>query len=100
MPNSVPDDIVKKFQNSLQMTVKLDTTLQKYEQDGGDAKFIKDVTRSIGIDKSMMKITNKRQGSVILTMEIKGDQSSSVDDLRSKLKNALHKDIAYPVLAI
>ena len=27
------------------MTARLDTTLQKYEKDGGDAKFIKEVTK-------------------------------------------------------
>ena len=28
----------------IEMTVKLDTTMKKYEQDGGDNKFIKNVT--------------------------------------------------------
>ena len=36
------------------MTVKLDTTLKQYEKDGGDDKFIKDVTQSIGVDPSLM----------------------------------------------
>jgi hypothetical protein len=42
------------------MTVKLDTTLQKYEEDGGDSKFIKEVTGSLKIDPSLMRITSKR----------------------------------------
>lgn len=53
------------------MTVRLDTSLQQYEEDGGDDKFINDITRSIGVDPSKMKIIRKREGSVILTFAIK-----------------------------
>ena len=82
------------------MTVKLDTTLQKYEDDGGDAKFIKDVTECLMIDPSLMKITNKRQGSVILTFRVKGGQDKPQEELKSKLKNVLLNELAYPVLEI
>ena len=83
------------------MTVKLDTTLKKYEDDGGDEKFIKDVTKSLGINKSLMKITNKRVGSVILDFNVKVyDLNMSTEDLKAKLKNALQNDISYPVLAL
>lgn len=82
------------------MTVKFDTTLKKYEEDGGDKKFIKDVTKSVGIDSSSMKITKKREGSVILDFTVKGDQNTSADVLKGKVKNALYNDIAYPVQAI
>ena len=61
-PKDVLDNVldVKNLNNSVDMTVKLDTTLQKYEVDGGDPKFIKDVTDSVKIGFSRMKITNKR----------------------------------------
>ena len=61
------------------MTVKLDTTSIQYEKDGGDAKFIKDVTKSIGVDPSLMKITKKREGSVILTFNVKSDKNISAE---------------------
>ena len=42
------------------MTVKLDTTMQKYEQDGGDQKFVKNVTSALKIDRSLMQVIAKR----------------------------------------
>lgn len=82
------------------MTVKLDTSLEQYEQDGGDKQFIKDITKSIGVDPSQMRITKKREGSVILTFIVNTDQPNATEQLKRKIKNALLNDIPYPVLNI
>ena len=42
------------------MTVKLDTTLEAYEMDGGDKNFIKNVTKLLKVDRKLMVITAKR----------------------------------------
>ena len=69
------------------MTVKLDTTMNQYEQGGGDAKFIKTVTQALKLDKSLMKVMNKRSGSVFVTFRVKTDGSISLDDLKGMLDN-------------
>ena len=80
---------LKDFKNSVEMTVKLDTTWQKYERDGGDTKYIKDVTDSIGIENSLMKITDKKPYFVIVTFKVKVDEHISAEDLKKKLIKAL-----------
>ena len=55
------------------MTVKLDTTMKAYEKDGGDKNFIEKVTRHLKIDRKLMTITSKRNGSVILTFRVQKD---------------------------
>ena len=57
--------------NQVGITARLDTTLKQYEQDGGDQSFIDDVTKSAGVHPSQMKITKKREGSVILSFIVK-----------------------------
>ena len=42
------------------MTIKLDTTLEAFENDGGDENFVSNVTKLLGIDKKLMVITAKR----------------------------------------
>ena len=78
--NKEDDDFKKDY---IEMTVKLDTTMEKYEEDGGDQKFVKNVTSLLKIDKSLMKVMAKRSGSVYVTFRIKTDGSISVDDLKS-----------------
>jgi hypothetical protein len=75
------------------MTVRLDTTMQKYEDDGGDYKFIKRVTTTLMIDRSCMKVMSKRLGSVIVTFRVKTDGSLSLDNLRNQLNNIFANQI-------
>ena len=42
------------------MKVKLDTNLAEFERQGGDQKFIENITTLLKIDKSLMIITGKR----------------------------------------
>ena len=83
------------------MTVKLDTTMQKYEQDGGDQKFIKNVTSALRIDRSLMKVMGKRSGSVFVTFRVKSDGNLSLKDLENLLGNLFAtKDIGFPVVGV
>jgi hypothetical protein len=83
------------------MTVKLDTTMQKYNEDGGNAKFIKTVTSALKIDQSLMKVTQLRSGSVYVTFTVDTDDSISLKSLKNKLNDLLNnKDIGYPVLSV
>lgn len=50
--------------------MRLDTTLEEYEADGGDRNFKRTVTRAMKIDMSLMQITGKRQGSVIIDFKL------------------------------
>ena len=56
-----------------EMTVKLDTTMKAFEKDGGDKNFIEKVTRHLKIDRKLMTITSKRNGSVIITFRVQKD---------------------------
>jgi hypothetical protein len=67
----------------LEMTVKLDTTMQKYNEDGGNDKFIKTVTSALKINPSLMKVTNLRSGSVYVTFTVDTDDSISLKSLKS-----------------
>lgn len=60
----------KRNYDQIETTVTLDVSLSQYEREGGDAKFIRDITKSIGVEPSQMKITKKRSGSVILTFTV------------------------------
>ena len=82
------------------MTIKLDTTMNKYEQDGGDKKFIATVTGALKINKSLMKVMNKRSGSVFVTFRVKSDGSLSLDDLKNMLNSLFETDIGYPVVGM
>lgn len=82
------------------MTVRLDTTLRQYERDGGDKQFIYDVTKSIGISSSQMRITYKREGSVILDFTVQTQQGLPYNQLKNKIKNAIYDDCPYPVLGV
>ena len=75
--------------------------MQKYEQDGGDNKFVKNVTNALKIDRSWMKVMNKRSGSVFVTFRVKTDGSISLDHLRNLLNNMFaNQDIGYPVVGV
>jgi methenyltetrahydromethanopterin cyclohydrolase len=65
------------------MTVKLNTTMQKYNEDGGNAKFIKTVTSALQIDQSLMKVTQLRAGSVIVDFTVETDGSISLNSLKN-----------------
>jgi hypothetical protein len=83
------------------MTVNLDTTMQKYEQQGGDKKFVKIVTKAVKIDRSWMKVVSKRSGSVFITFRVKSDGSVSLDDLRNQLNDLFtNQDIGYPIVGV
>jgi hypothetical protein len=65
----------------VELTVQLDTTMKLYEQGGGDEKFIKTIMDALKLDKSLMKVINKRSGSVFVTFRVKSDGSLSLEDL-------------------
>ena len=67
------------------MTIKLDTTLEAFEKDGGDENFIKSVTKLLDIDRKLMIITQKRQGSVIVTFRVQSEGNKSIDELRKHI---------------
>ena len=48
-------------------------TLQEYEEGGGDTQFIETVSAALNIDSSKVRITAKREGSVIITFEVDFD---------------------------
>jgi hypothetical protein len=64
--------------SQVEMTVRLDTTIQKYNDDGGNAKFIRTVTSALKIDQSLMKVTQLRSGSVIVDFTVDTDGSISL----------------------
>ena len=68
------------------MTIKLDTTLEAFEKDGGDENFIKSVTKLLDIDRKLMIITQKRQGSVIVQAAEGGIEGLSVDALMREVR--------------
>jgi hypothetical protein len=45
------------LKKQVEMTVRLDTTMHEYNENGGNANFIKTVTSALQIDKSLMKVT-------------------------------------------
>jgi hypothetical protein len=55
--------------------------MKLYEQGGGDEKFIKTIMDALKLDKSLMKVINKRSGSVFVTFRVKSDGSLSLEDL-------------------
>ena len=75
----------------VEVTVKLETSLKKYEKNGGDKKFIHNVSQAMKVDKSMIEIVSKRSGSVILDLKVKGEGLESQDDIKMKLKSAITK---------
>ena len=88
-------------QPCIEKTVRLDTTLEEYEADGGDRNFKRTVTRALKIDMCLMQITGKREGSVIIDFKIfNEDTDMSMDELENSLENVLKGDIGYPVLPI
>jgi hypothetical protein len=67
----------------VEMTVKLDTTIQKYNKNGGNTKFIKTVTSALKIDQSLMKVTQLRSGSVYVTFTVDTAGSISLNSLKN-----------------
>jgi hypothetical protein len=59
--------------------------MELYEQGGGDEKFIKTIMDALKLDKSLMKVINKRSGSVFVTFRVKSDGSLSLEDLERQL---------------
>ena len=83
------------------MTIKLDTTLEAFEKDGGDENFIKSVTKLLDIDRKLMIITQKRQGSVIVTFRVQNEGNASIYELRKQIQNVIESsDIGYSVIGI
>ena len=54
----------------LKCSVRLDTTMEEFESKGGEKMFVQNLAESIGIEKSNIKVTQIREGSVIVDYEI------------------------------
>ena len=74
------------------MTVKIETSMKKYQKNGGDKKFIANVCGALGIDRSHFEIVGKRSGSVILDLRVKSEGSMTADELKDKLRSAITKE--------
>ena len=83
---SIQKDII------VEMTVKIETSMKKYQKNGGDKKFITNVCGALGIDRSHFEIVGKRSGSVILDLRVKSGGSMTADELRNKLRSAITKE--------
>lgn len=84
----------------LHCTIKLNTTLSKFENGGGKSKFIDNLSSSLGIKASTIDITSMREGSVILdyTITVSENQMESLKKAQDQqIKNNLI-DFGAPVL--
>lgn len=78
----------------------MDTTLQEYENGGGNDQFISTMATNLNVEPSLIEITDVREGSVILTLNVGSDGSQPLDDLESQVNSVLQTDLGYPVLSV
>jgi hypothetical protein len=56
----------------------MDMTMGEFENQGGTKQFAKNLSDSLGIDKSMIEVTGVREGSVIVDYNLKVDKNSKI----------------------
>ena len=78
----------------------MDTTLQEYENGGGNDQFISTMATNLNVEPSLIEITDVREGSVILILNVGSDGSQPLDDLESQVNSVLQTDLGYPVLSV
>lgn len=62
----------------IECTVRMDMTMGEFENQGGKKQFAKNLSNSLGIDKSMIEVTGVREGSVIVDYNLKVDKNSKI----------------------
>ena len=65
----------------LDCSIKLNTTVNDFENGGGKAKFIDNLSISLGIDASTIDISSIREGSVIVDYTITVNENK-IDQLK------------------
>lgn len=58
----------------------MDTTLNEYEDAGGDGEFANTLATNLDVDPSLIEITDVREGSVIVTFNIASDGSQLLNE--------------------
>ena len=68
----------------IECTVRMDMSMDEFENQGGSKQFAKNLAGSLGIDKNMVEVTGVREGSVIVDYNLKVDKNSkiSIKDLK------------------
>ena len=56
----------------------MDSTLDEFEQNGGEAAFVDNLAGSLGIKKSQVEVTGVKEGSVIVDYEITEDAETGI----------------------
>ena len=67
----------------------MDTTLDEFENGGGSEQFTNNLADSLGVDASLIEITDVREGSVIVTFNVANDGSQHIDDLEDHVASTL-----------
>ena len=84
----------------LDCSIKLNTTVNDFENGGGKAKFIDNLSISLGIDASTIDISSIREGSVIVDYTITVNENK-IDQLKQDQNDKIQKgliDFGAPVL--
>ena len=66
-------------------TIRYEMTLKEYNDKGGDSYFITETSKALGIDKSLIKITSVKEGSVIATFTISSSGGTTLADKQKQL---------------
>jgi hypothetical protein len=61
--------------------IRMDTTMDTFESDGGSARFEATVASELGIDLSDVQVMSIRSGSVIVDYNVYVPRGGSIDDL-------------------
>jgi hypothetical protein len=68
-PHMAPSEPSRE-KKKLDCTIKLNTTVNEFQNSGGKDKFIDNLSSSLGIDASTIDISSIREGSVIVDYTI------------------------------
>lgn len=98
---AAPEDIGELGVDYIEMTVRLDTSLARYESDGGNDAFVEAVCSALGIETSRVTVMEVWEGSVNVRFRVQGGAGLSLEDLQRLLTERFQNgtlDPGYPVL--
>ena len=70
-----PDEDQRNCIEYVEFDLRMDTTLDEFENGGGSEQFTNNLADSLGVDASLIEITDVREGSVIVTFNVANDGS-------------------------
>jgi hypothetical protein len=96
---AAPEDIGELGVDYIEMTVRLDTSLARYESDGGNDAFVEAVCSALGIETSRVTVMEVWEGSVNVRFRVQGGAGLSLEDLQRLLTERLGGSTKTPRLS-